>query len=73
MSKADEMFDELGYHKLSENFYEKGDYNISFEIKQKTLTKEKYNPCTNSYNAVPITMRELQAINEKSKELGWEE
>lgn len=35
MSKADEMFEELGYHKLSEKFYEQGDYNITFEIKEK--------------------------------------
>ena len=69
MSKADEMFEKLGYEKGSgsnlgdgEKFiYYKGHYNdMRFYKKIKVL----------SING-SFSMQELQAINEKCKELGW--
>ena len=77
MSKADEMFEKLGYKKyISENiiFYyqlngasEK--YGIEFDLDNKEITPL----CKSKDNiAIYITMQELQAINEKVKELGWE-
>lgn len=81
MSKADEMFDKLGYKKRKlldvynniwgELFYNtKNMVNISFDY-------EGHGICTyikaNDGEEQPayITMQELQAINEKVKELKW--
>ena len=74
MSKADEMFKELGYKKvdrLNDNFviwYILKQYSninrICFNIIDKKIHFEL------DYD---ITMQELQAINEKVKELGWHE
>ncbi len=83
MSKADEMFKELGYKKEEDNFgiieYHKqteepyfgnknykcfyANYTIVFSSKN----FYKYSNCNNK----SFTMQELQAINEKVKELGW--
>lgn len=74
MSKADEMFKKLGYenirNKVGNTFtviYAKGDKRIAF-FTDKTID------CYNYYDGSDyITMQELQAINEKVKELGWNE
>lgn len=72
MSKADEMFEKLGYEKqrtyLDIQLYKnKNDYaEITFDLRDKTIC------VSNDENeAIYFTMQELQAINEKVKELGW--
>lgn len=76
MSKSDKMFEELGYKIFEEtdNFieYQKKSDNCSkfirFDLLDKTFTSFYYVAIDRqSY----ITMQELQAINEKVKELGW--
>lgn len=71
MSKADEMFDDLGFSKLSEvgnetriTIYRKyNGKNIQFNhLVKKVMITGKYQF---------FDMEELQAINEKVKELGW--
>jgi len=69
MSKADKMFKELGYEKIGENvkiiMYK---YNEDFLIK--FYKKSKCVATTNSdAGDFIINMKELQAINEKVKEL----
>lgn len=71
---ADEMFEELGYvdirNKVGNTFlaiYAKGDKRIGFYT-DKTIDCYDY-----YYGSDYITMQELQAINEKVKELGWNE
>ena len=74
MSEADEMFKELGYEILiNNNLYIQYEFEgiymdneIKFDLKGKTILKEY--SCGESRE---ITMQELQAINEKCKELGW--
>lgn len=84
MSKADEMFEKLGYVKKE---YSNGDifYYQKNGLKEKfgfEFIADKYNNSENEIypvcygkndEAITITMQELQAINEKVKELGWEE
>ena len=69
MSKADEMFKELGYKKydqLSEIVYIKNDYNIIiFNLIENNFHKTGI--CMYDY----ISNEELTAINEKVKELDW--
>ena len=63
---ADEMFEELGYEKTEHKNcirYRNEDYEIIF-WRINEFKVEVYNS---------ITMQELQAINEKVKELGWNE
>ena len=74
MSKADEMFEELGYIKTDETeIYIKYESKIDeaviwFDKRDNTVS------CANIKNmAIDISMKELQAINEKVKELGWNE
>ena len=69
MSKADEMFEELEYEKLTncENwiicgFRSLSNYNRIWFTKEKTIGGKL---CDD------LTMQELQIINEKCKELGW--
>lgn len=79
MSKADEMFKKLGYEKdlhinkkeqiWGEYFYNKRlDTLISFDYIDKGLCCS-----TKGKNAEPIyiEIKELEAINQKCKELGW--
>lgn len=66
MSKADEMFDEMGYEKIHNNrrriVYKKGYLSqIEFIMKYKWI----------DVGNMRISIEELQAINEKVKELGW--
>lgn len=85
MSKADKMFEELGYKKEEDNFgiieyYKRveepylGNKNYKcfyakYTIVFSSKTFYKYSNCNNK----SFTMEELQAINEKVKELGWNE
>ncbi|MCI8470376.1 MAG: hypothetical protein HFJ35_02630 [Clostridia bacterium] len=72
MSKADEMFKELGYKKnhtqLGDIEYYKDDDNVIYFY----LAYKKFNK-SGEYDGMCdyITMQELQVINEKVKELGW--
>lgn len=74
MSKADEMFEKLGYEKIIESNvridYEKEgqffDKEIVFELIDKIICVE-----LGTGESANINMQELQAINEKVKELGW--
>lgn len=74
MSKADEMFEKLRYEDITYGIgkaciklYGKDDKRIGFYT-DKTID------CYNFYDGYEyITMQELQAINEKVKELGWNE
>lgn len=75
MSKADEMFEKLGYEKEvirnGVEFYKESvtdEKEIDFIIDVETKQKEIW---INDFNIV--TMQELRAINEKVKELGWNE
>lgn len=84
MSEADEMFGKLGYsndNQSSENCieYERpskvNNYQtiwIIFDLEDKTVSKLCQDWET-SEKTIPeeISMQELQAINEKVKELGW--
>ncbi len=72
MSKADEMFDKLGYNKYELDTYI--DY-LSRET-TKGITFRKDMKVIDSHCGIGseyITMQELKAINEKVKELGWNE
>lgn len=78
MSKADEMFEKLGYVKKEEKSYTR--YNkfgntyfgeiIDFDLKNKKfrLTNKT---CQGNTHFRYGSMKELEAINEKCKELGW--
>lgn len=76
MSKADEMFKSLGYKKYTSDdciMYMKDLFTITFIIpNERFITEYKQG----DYNfpkirAFEISMKELQAINEKVKELRW--
>ena len=75
MSKADEIFDKLGYEVDSSCeldgrlYYYKNDLRIDFDLSRKSFYKYS---CVNSCRC-SISMQELDAINEKVKELGWNE
>ena len=84
MSKADEMFEELGYEKIVEHkFKEPDDYDdgvtelILYRDEVKGLEIEFWNDRTisktSNYDVSYLTIQELQAINEKVKELEWNE
>ena len=74
MSKADEMFKDLGYEIVTENrikiMYEREgqflDKYIVFEIIDKHIVIE-----LGTGESTNINMQELQAINEKVRELQW--
>lgn len=79
MSKADEMFEELGYEKIEtedEIRYlqwngELKEYSEQYGYVFRKSYKEIYPACFERRNdvAIDITMQELKAINEKVKEL----
>lgn len=64
MSEADELFDELGYEKKHDNkrriVYKKMFAKIEFNCVFKEIDVD-----------FRINMQELQAINKKVEELGW--
>ena len=66
---ADEMFEELGYEKIfednTETQYEGKCTNVEI-----TRTGILLNKLT-KYKTVILTVQELQAINKKVEELGW--
>ena len=73
MSKADEMFEELGYEKQNnpekEIKYIKNEFHIiRFWKPSQQIVKQDEQGLY-----MGISMQELQAINEKVKELGWNE
>lgn len=71
MSTADKMFEKLGYNNVRENenwiVYKGKTKDIDFNKKYKYIEAES------GMSSEKITMQELQAINEKVKELGWNE
>lgn len=82
MSKADEMFEELGYKKVRKN---NDSYEIrfikDFKLKRPThiifSNDKEICVCEENERELAVirtwfNMQELQAINEKVKELGWE-
>ena len=79
MSKADEMFKKLGYEKKEYSdgyvfYYQYNGIQEQFGFEFSPMDKEIYPVChTKRENdeAIEITMQELQAINEKVKELRW--
>lgn len=71
MSKADEMFEELGYEKQHEGTYKREKQTIVFYFDTKEVAI--YKKDENGIGIDFIDMQELQAINEKVKELGWNE
>lgn len=83
MSKADKMFEELGYTKRESKEMEYIEYiqkdtdesilSISFEGTSKTIMTGIYVKNIGASRALAINVKELQAINEKVKELGWNE
>lgn len=74
MSKADKMFEELGYKMIeSYNGYLYTD-ETGFNIKITNMKRIDlyYNEDVEMYEKlIQLTFGELQAINEKYKELGW--
>lgn len=77
MSKADEMFEKLGYRKdIDVSYglirYNKDDkYFIRFVIEDKVV--EVNSVVDNEIHVLSMDMKLLQVINEKVKELGWNE
>ena len=80
MSKADEMFKELGYKVFVNNGFNLFEYvkhyelrpekHIKFEM-DRTITIAKKYENELAVNSDYITMQELKAINQKCKEMGW--
>lgn len=78
MSKADEMFKELGYKKWENEdciMYMKDLFMITFILPNERFITEYKQGDYNFPKIRPfeVSMQELQAINEKVKELGWNE
>lgn len=84
MSKADEMFDELGYENLTDEDDEfinyskilipmKSEINIIIHLSKKIECTHTYYDSYGILQHKPygIDIKELQAINEKCKELKW--
>ena len=70
MSKADEMFFEAGFDEKEERL-SKIIYYVDLPFWKPSITFNKKHKSVKS--DLCITMQELQAINEKVKELGWNE
>lgn len=70
MSKADKLFDKLGFNKYE--FDTSIDY-VNREIRQGISFKKDMKVIDSccGIRSEYITMQQLQAINEKCKELGW--
>lgn len=63
MSEADEMFEKLGYEKNLATYINTNNKVITFDYVFEEVL----------FGHSIITMEELEAINEKVKELGWNE
>lgn len=80
-SNADRMFINLGYKKEKDKFFNYIEYTkkvnknvelvISFEGNSETVLVIEYEKGLLKASSIGIDMQELQAINEKCKELGW--
>ena len=79
MNKADKMFEELGY-KQNDIRATDGDIIFTTYEKENQLGRKRFNKTINFIvideymsfkNILILDKRELQAINEKVKELGW--
>lgn len=68
MSKADEMFEKLGYSKSYDDEYKAIHYGHKRTSDEVVFREKEGKIDITIYNT---TMRVLQAINEKCKELGW--
>lgn len=76
MSEADEMFEKMGYSKIEQSkrylryHSERYGYRIDFEL---VLKEVRCTSITNQGNTHfrYFNVDELQAINQKCKELGW--
>ena len=73
MSKADEMFKKLGFEEIEKynngiSYYRDNDLE---EDEIEFIDYENIGKTVNFNMFSGITMQELQAINEKVKELGW--
>ena len=76
MSKADEMFEELGYKKFQqdENIgYAQIDETERMSVAMFNFKKKAVIVHYDNKNSIGITMQELQAINEKVKEVEYDE
>ena len=74
MSKADEMFEKLGYKKDFSNSDEVIEYyKYDGENEDDLYVIRFYISSKRVWENSSITMQELQAIYEKVKELGWNE
>lgn len=79
MSKADEMFEELGYRnkelsyeiRYVRKFKLKRPRHIIFSKLDKQIAVCEENTIELAVNKDWFSMQELQAINQKCKELGW--
>ena len=82
MSKADEMFKKLGYEKqwsrdedeielYKKEYFDKDFIEIVFDKTHRLLNIRTENVTTYITITSILNMQELQAINEKVKELGW--
>lgn len=76
MSKADRIFEKLGYKKYTSDdciMYMKDLFMITFIIPNERFITEYKQGDYNFPKIRPfeVSMQELQAINEKCKELGW--
>ena len=72
MSKADEMFEKLGYKVSNGKWEEKLNITTNTVVDNGYIQIIFYNNKTIYIDADDIlNMQELQAINEKCKELGW--
>lgn len=70
MSKANEMFEKLGYY--NQNYLEHTDYFNEKLEKTISFRNNKTFSAMDFYDGyAEITMQELQAINKKVEELGW--
>lgn len=78
MSKADEMFKKIGYKKKEDKFDIVYDYDNYFKIEFLKLShtvriRRKSKSWFKWQEYCGLHIDELQAINEKLKELGWNE
>ena len=72
MSKADEMFEELGYEVSNSEFVEELNVTTNTVVDNGYIKIIFFNNQTMLIDADDIlNMQELQAINKKVEELGW--
>ena len=79
MSEVDKMFEKLDYIKYKDKEVCKYEYDkaglkmvIEFNLRYKTITISMYDKDEQRHYPPEIRIQELQAINEKVKELKWD-